>query len=104
MLSAGTLLLGCLWGRISWTEDDDLVCGLAREFREKFIAFSKSSQCKVIRASLDDVPKRCVSIVAEGARLLVELIERQAKSTPFRHSSGLAPAEHTSRDFGGQHS
>ena len=86
VLSAGILLLGCLWGRVSWAESDDLVCDLACQFRERFIAFSGSSQCKVIRASLDDEPKRCAPIVAEGARLLVELIEQQAKDTPFRRT------------------
>lgn len=84
MLSGGTMILGALWGRVSSTEDDDLVRDLACQFRERFIGFAGSSQCEQVRDQQPEQPKRCLPVVLEGTKILVELIEQAAKVMPFK--------------------
>lgn len=75
VLSGGTLILGALCGRASSSESDEELRALGCEFRQRFIDLAGSSQCQAIRDSLPDQPKRCLPIVEEGTRLLVELLE-----------------------------
>ena len=91
VLSGATIVLGALWGRVTAAENDDLVRDLACRFRQHFIEANGSSQCRAIRDSLPDQPKRCLPVVQEATRVLAELIEEAAKEHPpkaYRARSG----------------
>ena len=81
VLSGGTMLLGALYGRLSSSESDEEIRALVCEFRQRFIGIAGSSRCETIRNSLPDQPNRCLPVVEEGTRLLVELLESSAPET-----------------------
>lgn len=86
VLSGAIILLGALWGRVSPAENDDLVRDLACGFRQQFIEANGSSQCRAIRDTLPDQDKRCLPVVREATRALVELIEEASREHPPERS------------------
>lgn len=75
-LSGGVMVLGALWGRVTSTENDDLVLHLSSQLREGFVQVYGTSHCETIR-NLARTPKDgCLPVVLQGARMLTEIIER----------------------------
>ena len=74
-LSGGILVMGALMGRTLPSESDERLRALVRLLRERFRAALGHTQCNPIRNSMPEQEKRCAPVVAEGARLVVEIIE-----------------------------
>ena len=51
----------------------------ARQYRDWFFRRYGNTQCNPIRNQMPDVDKRCRTVVEEGARELVELLEAGGK-------------------------
>ena len=79
VLSGGILILGALRGRMSPTENDEGVRLQARQYRDWFIRRYGHCGCNPIRNQMPDVDKRCRSVVEEGARELVELLDSDGR-------------------------
>jgi C_GCAxxG_C_C family probable redox protein len=79
VLSGGIIMLGALRGRVSPTENDEGVRLLARQYRDWFMRRYGNSACNPIRNQMPEVDKRCRSVVEEGARELVELLDAGGK-------------------------
>ncbi len=82
VLSGATIVLGALWGRVASSEDDKWLYEAVCAYRERFIAAFGGSACRPLREPFEQRNERCVPIVTEGVRLLVELIEETAERLP----------------------
>lgn len=76
-------MLGALLGRTLPTEDDESIFQLARDYRDRFLALAKHTQCQAIRDTLPEKDKRCEPIVVEAVRILVGMLDAR----------GVHPAE-----------
>ena len=77
LLSAGMMMLGALLGRTEYTEDDERIFSLTREYRDRFRALAGCTQCQAIRDTLPEKEKRCEPIVVGSVRILVEMLEAE---------------------------
>ena len=82
VLSGGVIVLGALWGRASSAENDEWVRELARQYQARFVAYAGTSTCRPIRDSMPEQERRCLPVVLEGARLLVEIIAKARQEAP----------------------
>jgi len=76
-LSGGVFILGALMGRTLPTEGDEPLRALVRLLRDRFQAEVGHTHCNPIRDSLPEAERRCGTVVEQGARLVVELIEAE---------------------------
>jgi len=77
LLSAGMMMLGALLGRTEYTESDEAMFALAREYRDRFCALAGHTQCQAIRDTLPEKDKRCEPIVVGSVRILMEMLDAQ---------------------------
>lgn len=82
VLSGATLILGALWGRLSADEDDKWLYEIVRQYRERFAETFGDTACRPLRQGYEERGERCVPIVENGVRMLVELIEETADRLP----------------------
>ena len=75
VVSGGTLVLGALWGRDAPTESTDRLRELCQSYRYRFIQRFGTTTCGIVRSQQDALPKHCHAVVADGTRILLELIE-----------------------------
>lgn len=72
VLAGGVLLAGALGGRTSAAESDtefyDWICDL----RQRFVSLAGSTECEAVRMRFPEVDKRCLPIVEDGVRLIME--------------------------------
>lgn len=76
VFSAGVMIIGALYGRISPLEDDQDCQELTRRFRDRFQERFGSLNCGQLRASGYGSGARepCSTLVERSARILVEVI------------------------------
>jgi C_GCAxxG_C_C family probable redox protein len=82
LLSGATLILGALWGRVSFQEDDKWLYEIVCQYRDRFIATNGTSVCRPLRDYYAVDGGRCGPLVESATRQLVELIERVADERP----------------------
>jgi C_GCAxxG_C_C family probable redox protein len=80
-LSGGVIVLGALWGRATSDQSDDAVNRLSATLRERFLARYGSTICQPVREIARDEITRCLPVVEESVRLLVDVIEDARRST-----------------------
>lgn len=75
--SAGVMIIGGIHGRVSHQADDSVAYELAKTFRERFAGRWGTLTCGPIRESVmrPDGSAACDTIVAEAARILLELLD-----------------------------
>lgn len=78
ILSGGMMMLGALLGRTLPTENDEQIFQLAREYRDRFLALAKHTQCQAIRDTLPEKEKRCEPLVVSAVLILLEMLDAQA--------------------------
>ncbi len=84
VLAGATLILGALWGRTRADEDDKGLYELVCTYRQRFLRAHGSTICRPLRQPYEERGERCVPVVQEGVRMLVELIEETADASPER--------------------
>ena len=75
-LSAGVLLIGALYGRLSNDEDDTVCFQLVEQYRDRFVAEFGASRCKDLREKgygSTDMP--CAVLIEGGSRMLLQNLE-----------------------------
>jgi C_GCAxxG_C_C family probable redox protein len=82
LLSGATLILGALFGRVSYREDDKWLYEIVKRYREGFIATNGTSVCRPLWEYYSADGGRCGPLVEDATRQLVELIERVADERP----------------------
>lgn len=87
LVSAGMMMLGVLLGRTEYTENDEVMFALAREYRDRVRALAGHTQCQAIRDTLPEKEKRCEPIVVGAVRILVEMLEAQGVKPRTLHPS-----------------
>jgi len=75
VLSGAVLMIGARYGRTSSDESDECLYAFLREYRERFAQFAGGTRCEDVRSRLPEVEKRCLPVVEEGTRLLMEMLE-----------------------------
>ncbi|UCC89969.1 MAG: C_GCAxxG_C_C family protein [Anaerolineales bacterium] len=75
-LSAGVLLIGALYGRLTPDEDDGPCYDLASRYRERFIQEWGTTRCGELRAMGygSDGSMPCSVLVERAARIFLELL------------------------------
>lgn len=77
VISGATIILGALRGRTAPGQDDNALRETVCEFRKRFAAAHNGQTiCNPIRNSFPEVDKRCWPVVAEGVRILMEMLEQ----------------------------
>jgi len=77
VITGATIILGALRRRTAPGQDDEPLRATVREFRTRFAATQGGKTlCNPIRDSYPDVDKRCWPVVQEGARILMEMLEK----------------------------
>jgi C_GCAxxG_C_C family probable redox protein len=76
-LSAGVMVIGGAYGRVSSGEDDELAYALARSFRERFLADLGYTQCAPLREMVNapDGWGSCAILVERAAMILLQLLD-----------------------------
>ncbi len=70
-LSAGVMVIGARYGRISATEDDKASLKAAAEFRRRFIERFGATKCDDVR-----IPgKKCTWVVEDTSHLLIDVLD-----------------------------
>ena len=82
LLSGAILLLGALWGRVSYLEDDKWLYEVVCQYRDSFVATNGTSVCRPLHDQYAADGGRCGPLVESATRQLVELIERVADERP----------------------
>lgn len=82
LFSGATLILGALWGRLSYAEDDKWLYEIVCRYRDRFIATNGTTVCRPLRDYYAVDGGRCGPLVESATRQLVELIERVADERP----------------------
>lgn len=76
--SAGIMIIGALYGRVSASKDDTRAYGLAKEYRQRFAERWGCLNCGPIRdwAKSAAGPGSCAPVVTESARILLDLLDQ----------------------------
>jgi C_GCAxxG_C_C family probable redox protein len=79
-LSAGALLLGALYGRISPDEGDETCYAIASKYRQGFIDEWGTTRCADLRAKGygSDGTLPCASLVKRAALILLDLLDSRS--------------------------
>ena len=80
ILSGGLMVLGVVQGRDAPTEDDKAMQERSRRLRDRFLDAFGATKCATIRGRQPEGQKRCRSIVREGVRIIVEVMEEARES------------------------
>lgn len=81
VLAGAVMVLGALRGRLTPLDNDESLRESVRSLRERFLARFGATQCEAVRSALPDVESRCMPVVREGTRLVVEFMEAQGIPT-----------------------
>ena len=78
--AAGVMVIGGIHGRLSHQTDDSLAYSLAATLRERFLERWQSTVCGPVRdtATRPDGTSGCDEVVAETARMLLDILEEIA--------------------------
>ncbi len=87
LLSGATLVLGALWGRTTSEEDDKWLYDVVCTYRDRFIAAYGETPCRPLRDRYSQEDERCLWLVQDATRMLVELIEETADRLPEKAQS-----------------
>ena len=83
-LSAGTLLVGALYGRTSPDQGDETCFAVASSFRQGFVAEWGTTRCADLRAkgygSEGSIP--CAALVQRAALILLDLLDGRSGGLP----------------------
>jgi len=82
LLSGATLILGALFGRTSYQEDDKWLYAYVCAYRDEFIATNGTAVCRPLRDHYAEGGGRCGPLVASATDQLVRLIEQIASERP----------------------
>lgn len=85
-LSAGVMLIGALYGRAHFEQNDDFCLELAQKYRTYFVSELGSSNCEILRAENEARGRKSCSVLVEQASLkllsLLQEAERSEKQQP----------------------
>ena len=88
-ITAGSLILGYLYGRTEAHEDDDLLFDLVREYNEQFVAEFETPCCRELTKDVKwghpDHRERCAEIVRVATQNLSEILEETQKNMPIEN-------------------
>lgn len=82
LFGGATIVLGALWGRESYVEDDKWLYEIVCQYRDRFIADNGTTVCRPLRDHYAVDGGRCGPLVEYATRELVQLIERVADERP----------------------
>ncbi|MGI6367179.1 MAG: C-GCAxxG-C-C family protein [Anaerolineae bacterium] len=82
LVSGATIVLGALWGRTSYAEDDKWLYEVVCACRNRFIETNGTSLCRPLRDHYAVDGGRCGPLVEQATRDLVLLIEQTAQANP----------------------
>jgi len=72
VLAGAVLVAGAVAGRTSPEQSDDALYDWLCDLRRRFVALAGDSKCEPIRAGFPEMDRRCLPIVEDGVRLIME--------------------------------